>query len=119
MRLEQLGDFFQSLKVRLFTRIMTVFSGKRKLIKITVEILRILKRLALPRVWHSENDLKKKYSGFFNNPEGETILLDLAEKFHLGEPIVNDPIQEGERNVILYIVSMSYKPIEEDEKSQS
>lgn len=80
-------------------------------------ILEILKRLARPRLWHSKNDLKKLYRSAFSGPAGDVVLLDLAEKFHLGLPIKGDEFMEGERNVVLYIVKMLYEPIEKQEAS--
>ncbi len=83
----------------------------KRLRGIVKRILGILKRLARPRLWQSENDLKKLYQSCFSGPAGETVLLDLAEKFNLGLPIKGDEFMEGERNVVLYIVKMLYEPI--------
>lgn len=86
--------------------------------KITAKILDILRRLARPRLWRSEGDLKKLYQTAFSGAAGETVLLDLAEKFHLGLPIKDDEFKNGERNVVLYIVKQIYEPIEQEKKQE-
>jgi len=91
----------------------------RKLSGIVSRILEILKRLARPRVWRAENDLKKLYRSAFSGPAGDAVLLDLAEKFNLGLPIKGDEFMEGERNVVLYIVKMLHEPVMQDAKAES
>ena len=75
-------------------------------------VLRILKRLARPRRWRDKNELKRLFRTAFAGEAGDAVLLNLAEKFHLGEPIKDDDFMNGERNVVLYIISMTFTPIE-------
>ena len=86
--------------------------------KIVSRILEILRTLAKPRLWRSEGDLKKLYQTTFSGTAGETVLLDLAEKFHLGLPIKADEFKNGERNVVLYIIKMANEPIETEEAKE-
>lgn len=83
-----------------------------KSIGVTAKILGILKKLARPRRYRDEEELKKVYRSHFDSVPGDIILMDLAERFHLGTPIKDDDFMNGERNVVLYMLTMIYGPIE-------
>lgn len=82
-----------------------------KLIGTVKAILGILKRLAKPRRYRDEDELKRVYRSFFGTEPGDIVLMDLAERFHLGTPIKGDDFMNGERNVVLYILTMVYGPV--------
>jgi len=48
-----------------------------------------------------------QYKRTFGSPEGKAVLFDLMNKFHVLNAHKGDPYAEGQRSVVLWIMSQS------------
>jgi len=60
----------------------------------------------------SQAKIRQSYKDLFTGGHGHDVLDDLIKQGHILEPVVS-PEQEGERRIVLYILSMvNWKPID-------
>lgn len=56
------------------------------------------------------------YKQVFGTPQGQEVLFDLMNRFHILRPHGGDAIKEGERSTVLYILERSHINLAEFDK---
>ena len=104
--------------IKRFVRGGIALSGK----KITQEkavislMLAIIKRIAREDKPRDEKELKVLYRSLFSDAAGEVVLEDLCRRFYIASSTIGldnrEQVREGERNAVLYILTMACTPVE-------
>jgi hypothetical protein len=69
------------------------------------------------------NDLRKVYKSVFSGAGGEIVLRDLCRRYYISSSaFALDPLlhaeRAGERNTVLYILSMVYEKLEKEDEPE-